>query len=113
MSKKKNPQGELFGPPNPFIIRTGKAPNEDYCESETLTEWLRLKYNMSYKSYRREPKSEREMYRIEYMLDTGRDLPDMTSREANAVAYDDAMQTLMDCGVPFAYGEPIGIGWDD
>lgn len=70
MSKEKKSQGEMFGPPNPFIIRNVKAPNEDYHKPETLTEWLRLKHKMSYKTYHRESEFEREEYRIEYILDT-------------------------------------------
>ena len=36
------------------------------------------------------------------------------NRKQEEIDYDDAMQILADCGVPFAPdGTPLGIGWDD
>ncbi len=85
-----------------------KGPNADYTKASSLTDWLFLKYDMSYKTYRNKSRNRRLELKEEYAEDTGADICTPAERD-----YDDAMQILADCGVPFAPdGTPLGIGWD-
>ena len=126
---------------------------EDYHYASTLSQWLSIKYDMSYKTYRNKSKTRRDELKREFFQDTdwsfdrycrkygktedeirqesevirkawyeeykiwredkiNNYLPDNKSQEE--IDYDDAMQILADCGVPFAPdGAPLGIGWDD
>lgn len=49
---------------------TYKGPDYYYCES--LTKWLYIKYNMSYKDFRKLNKGMREYLKSEYLTDTGK-----------------------------------------
>ncbi len=90
-------------------IARAKVLDADYTKASTLAEWLFLKYGMSYKAYRRKSRDRRLMLKEEYVEDTEADIRTPEERD-----YDDAMQILSDCGVPFAPdGTPLGIGWDD
>lgn len=58
-----------------------KDPNPDYRKAATLSSWLFLKYDMSYKTYRRKSANRRQELREEFKKDTGRDnvLPDRST----------------------------------
>lgn len=44
---------------------------EDYHKTKTLAQWLFIKYDMSYKSFRNKSKKRRDELRAEYEADTG------------------------------------------
>lgn len=46
---------------------------ENYHKANTLSLWLFMKYDMSYKAYRRKSKSRRQSLRDEYLADITRD----------------------------------------
>ena len=48
--------------------------NEDYHKASTLSHWLFIKYDMSYKTYRNKSKNRRNELRDEFEVDTGIDL---------------------------------------
>ena len=74
----------------------------DYKEATSLTKWLLLKYNMSYKTYRGKSKTRRMALREEYEEDT---------YENEAHIRELAYSTLYEAGVPFdSNGDPLGIG---
>lgn len=50
------------------------SPNEDYHKASTLSSWLFMKYNMSYKTYRNKAKARRDELRAEYNADIGKDM---------------------------------------
>ena len=86
-----------------------KGENADYTKASTLSSWLFLKYDMSYKTYRNKSKNRRDELRKEYMYDTGRQY--FTKREQEEA---EAYALLAEIGVPFdPMREPLGIGWDD
>lgn len=89
---------------------------EDYRKAKTLSSWLFIKYDMSYKTYRNKSKSRRNGLRVEFEADTGIDLEEREARKGlNRFEYYDegyleAMQVLVDIGVPFSPGgDPLGI----
>ena len=89
---------------------------EDYHKAKTLSSWLFIKYDMSYKTYRNKSKSRRNELRAEFEADTGVDLEEREARKGlNRFEYYDegyleAMQVLVDIGVPFSPGgDPLGI----
>lgn len=45
--------------------------NEDYHKCRKLSHWLFVKYDMSYKAYRRKSKTRRDELRAEFETDTG------------------------------------------
>lgn len=45
---------------------------EDYHKAKTLSQWLFVKYDMSYKSFRNKSKERRDELRSEYEADTGK-----------------------------------------
>lgn len=45
---------------------------EDYHKAVTLSQWLFVKYDMSYKTFRNKSKKRRDELRLEYGMDTGR-----------------------------------------
>ena len=49
-----------------------KGPNPDYRKAVTLSLWLFLKYDMSYKIYRGKSVKRRKELRMEFEKDTGR-----------------------------------------
>lgn len=86
-----------------------KGENADYTKASSLTDWLFLKYDMSYKAYRNKSRNRRDELRVEYMEDTGREY--FTKREQEEA---EAYALLAEIGVPFdPMGEPLGIGLDD
>lgn len=58
-----------FGPSK---MTRSKGPNPDYRKAATLSSWLFLKYDMSYKAYRRKSTHRRQELRKEFEKDTGR-----------------------------------------
>jgi hypothetical protein len=44
---------------------------EDYHKAKTLSQWLFVKYDMKYKTYRSKSKNRRDELRREFELDTG------------------------------------------
>lgn len=83
---------------------------EDYHKATTLSQWLFVKYDMNYKTYRNKSKNRRNELREEFELDTGIDF----NKTETDYEYENAMMLLTDIGVPFSPdGTPLGIGWDD
>lgn len=77
----------------------------DYTKTKTLSSWLFLKYDMSYKTYSRKSKNRRTELRKEFEKDTGR-------HHISKDKYVDAetYQLLVEIGVLFSpTGEPLGI----
>ena len=84
---------------------------EDFHNAKTLSQWLFIKYDMSYKTYRNKSKNRRDELRFEFEEDTGVSLDAKTEADYE---YENAMELLAQMGVPFASdGTPLGIGWDD
>lgn len=77
-----------------------KGENVDYTKADTLSSWLFLKYDMSYKTYRNKSKSRRNELREEYMHDTGRKY--FTKREQEEA---ETYALLAEIGVPL---DPAG-----
>lgn len=49
--------------------------NEDYHKAGTLSSWLFMKYDMSYKTYSNKSKKRKDELRAEYVADTGNESP--------------------------------------
>lgn len=47
-----------------------KGPDADYTKASSLTDWLFLKYDMSYKTYRNKSRNRRLELKEEFLLDT-------------------------------------------
>ena len=45
---------------------------EDYHKAGTLSAWLFMKYDMSYKAFQNKSKARKDALREEYKVDTGR-----------------------------------------
>lgn len=86
-----------------------KGENVDYTKADTLSSWLFLKYDISYKTYRNKSKNTRNELREEYMRDTGRQY--FTKREQEEA---ETYALLTEIGVPLdPVGDPTDIGQDD
>lgn len=46
--------------------------NEDYHKANTLSSWLFMKYDISYKTFRNKSKVRRDELKAEYLADTGK-----------------------------------------
>lgn len=103
------------------VTRTSKmirihTENEDYHKTTTLSHWLFVKYDMTYKQFRNKSKNRRKALREEFFADTGVNPETKTKVTHESHADDeheaeDAMQLLASIGVPFdPFGNPIGIG---
>jgi len=57
---------------NPSKLVRRKTEHSDYTKARNLTDWLFLKYDMSYKSFRNKSKKRRDEMRLEYEQDTGK-----------------------------------------
>ena len=85
-----------------------------YCYANTFSEWLKMKYNISYKTFRKKSKKRREELKMEcenecnaIHFETKEEREARLEREEE---YENAMQILYDCGVPFDDdGDPLGI----
>lgn len=51
------------------------SETEDYHKASSLSSWLFMKYDLSYKTYRNKSKARREQLREEYCRDTGKVIP--------------------------------------
>ena len=50
------------------------SPDEDYRKASSLSSWLFMKYDMSYKTYRNKAKARKDELRAEYNADTENDI---------------------------------------
>ena len=101
----------LTGPSKKVRIH---CEGEDYHKAKTLSHWLFVKYNMSYKTYRSKSKNRRHELRKEFEADTGICLNQSHSSNRNYdydYEYDsEYMSVIADMGVPFSPdGTPLGI----
>ena len=62
----------VYGPSKMVRIH---CENEDYHKSSTLSQWLFVKYDMSYKTYARKSKNRKDELRAEFEADTGAESP--------------------------------------
>lgn len=58
----------VYGPSKMVRIH---CENEDYHKSSTLSQWLFVKYDMSYKTYARKSKNRKDELRAEFESDIG------------------------------------------
>ena len=56
----------------PSKITRSKLDITDYTKATSLTSWLYLKYDMSYKTYKNKSKSRRAELKEEYLKDTNK-----------------------------------------
>ena len=125
MSRVKKPKNKFVNPNKYDSSITGQSKKvrihfegQDFRKADTLTQWLFMKYNMSYRTYRNKSKKRRKELREEFKADTGIDLMekqrDLNYQDDWDSEYENAMELLWDIGVPFSPdGTPLGIGWDD
>lgn len=89
------------------VKRTYRMGVGNYFDAECISEWLAIKYGMTYAQYKRRPQEERAKFQKEYTKDTGLHPGEQRPKEE---PYNECMQVLYECGVPFGpLGEPIGI----
>ena len=69
---------------NPSKVRRYKGANADYTKASSLSSWLFLKYDMSYKTYQNKKRPRRERLREEYMEDTGNVIRQFATQEENS-----------------------------
>lgn len=87
---------------------SGKTQGKTFREASSLTEWLSLKYGITYNQYRNKSQNRREQLRDECARDTG---IEYFSGQERKQAREDMYELLSDIGVPFdPMGEPLGIG---
>ena len=109
----------------PSKIKKSFGPNADFRKVKSLSDWLYLKYDMSYKTFMRKSKNRKDALRAEYFEDTGR-TPDQSNRPKHRDwdddfndydeewIHEDVLSHFYDIGVPISEdGTPLGIGWDD
>lgn len=58
----------VYGPSKVTRIH---CEGEDYHKAKTLSHWLFVKYDMSYKTFRNKSKSRRDELKMEFEADTG------------------------------------------
>lgn len=99
------------------------SENEDYHKASTLSSWLFMKYDMSYKTYSNKSKNRKNELRAEYVADTGNESPQAKAKRQYQEAHmwdddynieeENAYELLASIGVPFSPdGTPLGIEWD-
>lgn len=78
MSRVRKP-GKFMNTPKYDSSVTGPSkmvrihgPNENYHKASTLSTWLFIKYDMSYKTFRNKSKAHRDELRAEFESDTGK-----------------------------------------
>lgn len=81
MSRVQKPKNKFVNTPKYDNSVTGPSKTvrihfegEDYHKARTLTQWLFVKYDMSYKTYKNKSKNRKEELRKEFETDTGVDL---------------------------------------
>lgn len=79
MSKVRKPGSRFMNTPDygpgitqPSKIVRNKDKATDYTKAQTLSSWLFLKYDMSYKTFSRKSKNRQTELRKEFEKDTGR-----------------------------------------
>lgn len=70
----------VYGPSKKVRIH---CEGEDYHKTKTLSQWLFVKYDMSYKTFRNKSKNRRNELRKEFEADTGVVLCAKTKQESN------------------------------
>ena len=68
----------VYGPSKMTRIH---CEEEDFHKAKTLSHWLFVKYDMSYKTYRNKSKNRRNELRVEFENDTGVSLADERKTE--------------------------------
>ena len=70
------------------------SENEDYHKASTLSSWLFMKYDMSYKTYSNKSKNRKDELRAEYVADTGNESPQdkATRKYQEAHIWDDTQR---------------------
>ena len=81
MSRFRKPGNKFMNTTKYDIAVTGPSKmvrvhceGEDYHKAKTLAQWLFVKYDMTYKTYRNKSKNRRDELRREFEIDTGVDL---------------------------------------
>lgn len=93
----------VYGPSKKVRIH---CEGEDYHKAKTLSQWLFVKYDMSYKTYRNKSKSRRNELRKEFEADTGIVLGTKSNRKSD-YNHDSLIKFLASVGIPI---EPDDIG---
>jgi len=93
---------------NPTKVIRSKAEEVHPEKAKSLTSWLFLKYNMSYKAYRKKSKERRDALRDEYMQETGNTFKSRCSSEEN---YDPWDMCIEPSAIPMDADGEI-LGWD-
>ena len=132
MSRVKKPGNKYMNTTKYDSLVTGSSKmvrihceGEDYHKAKTIAQWLFVKYDMSYKTYRNKSKNRRNELRAEFETDTGVDLNEREKqRDLNHLTncdfddydaeYEKAQELLASIGEPFSSdGTPIGIGCEE
>lgn len=92
----------VYGPSKKVRIH---CEGEDYHKAKTLSHWLFVKYDMSYKTYKNKSKNRRNELRKEFEADTGVSL-DAASKK-KAYENDRLMEYLASIGIPIEPEEKI------
>lgn len=78
MSRVKKPGNKFMNTPHydhsvysPSKMIRIHCEGEDYHKAKTLSHWLFVKYNISYKTFRNKSKNRRDELRKEFEIDTG------------------------------------------
>ena len=69
---------------NPSKVKRIKGENPNPSKAKSLTDWLFLKYDMSYKTYRNKSKKRRDELRQEYESETVMILANLGQRSCNS-----------------------------
>ena len=80
----------------PSKMKRIHCEGEDFHKAKTLSHWLFVKYDMSYKTYRNKSKKRRDELRIEFESDTGVNLADKANKQIN---YNDIIESLAEIGI--------------
>lgn len=86
----------VYGPSKKVRIH---CEGEDYHKTKTLSQWLFVKYDMSYKTFRNKSKNRRNELRKEFEADTGVVLGAKSKRESD-YENDSLMEYLDLIGIP-------------
>lgn len=117
MSRVKKPGGKFMNTntysskiTDPGEIVWIKGEHPDPAKAKSLTDWLFLKYGISYKAFQRKSKERKDELRAEYTEETG----NVVGGNRNTPRYDPEewerwREQLMDMGLPFnEFGDPVG-----
>jgi hypothetical protein len=87
---------------NPSKVKRIKGENPNPSKAKSLTDWLFLKYDMSYNTYRNKSKKRRDELRQEYESETGNKI---TLRNNKDDDYDDMLPKGSDTDYWMSYME--------